>query len=77
MAIEEPKLEVPDCEKEEAAIGRDGTEKDALDVTVFCGENCKAKSQLSAHSVIMSHIHCILGIMGFKWQLAYDVNRNL
>ena len=40
MAIEEPKLEVPGCEKEEAAIGRDGTEKDE----VFCGENCKAKS---------------------------------
>ena len=44
MAIEEPKLEVPDCEKEEAAIGRDGTEKDELDVKVFCGENCNAKS---------------------------------
>ena len=44
MAIEEPKLEGPDCEKEEAAISRDGTEKDALDVKVFCGENCKEKS---------------------------------
>lgn len=41
MAIEEPKLEVPGCEKEEAAIGK---EKDALDVKVFCGENCNAKS---------------------------------
>ena len=44
MAIEEPKPEVPGCEKEEAATGRDGTEKDELDVKVFCGENCKAKS---------------------------------
>ena len=44
MTIEEPKLEVPGCEKEEAAIGRDGKEKDELDVKVFCVENCNAKS---------------------------------
>ena len=23
----------------------------------------------------MSHVHCIQGIMDFKWQLRYDVNR--
>ena len=47
MPIEAPKLEVPGCEKEEVAMGREGVENEELDVKDFCGEDCDKKGKKS------------------------------
>lgn len=49
MPIEAPKLEVPGCEKEEVAMGREGVENEELDVEDFCGEDCDKKGKKWDH----------------------------